>query len=543
MLKFLPNHVRKICRDSADSIRLPHVAVDDRGAVAVIDISGFTALSTRLFREHGNDGAAKLHEAINNPFEKIIGRVYARSGSIVKFAGDAAVACWSDTAASETRRESLLLECLVCCVELLQLFHGKSGPDISSSQAEAAGGVGLHIGIGFGTINHIILGQQEPLEVGEIARREYLITGEAAAEAGEMLGLGTRGQIVLSRGYHDAVMRAMSGLGGSPFSSASFAVGYEASAEHVTIRSSDVEALQLVKRVLGLEHFESGEDDFMSTDDAEFFLSAVQYVESSIARYAIESEQAGNERDARTNPRLRKLKLSLSGARRRSSFLGSDGQDHYSDLRKVSVVFMRFPSISLNLLSPGSKAIHQKTPPSDSDAPTSALGVAQFVAETVIKCIAENGGSLRQLSFDDKGFTALAVWGLRGLAHHRTDAPNALAACLSFADRVRRGGGGSAARHAVGAVDVGVATGTVYAGLIGDERRMDGTVLGATVNLAARLMCIEATAPAEQFGDRDVWIRCDQSTFDAGKGQFEFETTSPHVKLKGEAKRLFPVET
>ncbi|KAI9336632.1 hypothetical protein DFJ73DRAFT_19688 [Zopfochytrium polystomum] len=113
MLKFLPNHVRSICSASSSTpvqLQLPHVAVDDRGAVPVIDMSGgcctkgngwshrrrpgFTQLSSHLTQEHGIDGAAKLVEAINSPFEKIIRRVYARSGSIVKFAGDSAVVCW-----------------------------------------------------------------------------------------------------------------------------------------------------------------------------------------------------------------------------------------------------------------------------------------------------------------------------------------------------------------------------------------------------------------------------------------------------------------
>ncbi|KAI9350543.1 hypothetical protein DFJ73DRAFT_832559 [Zopfochytrium polystomum] len=79
---------------SAPPIRLPLHEVVDGSIVAVIDISGFTQLSTRLFREHGIDGAAKLHEAINRPFERIIRCVCTRSGSIVKFAGDSAVVCW-----------------------------------------------------------------------------------------------------------------------------------------------------------------------------------------------------------------------------------------------------------------------------------------------------------------------------------------------------------------------------------------------------------------------------------------------------------------
>ncbi|KAI9350544.1 hypothetical protein DFJ73DRAFT_390582 [Zopfochytrium polystomum] len=85
----------------------------------------------------------------------------------------------------------------------------------------------------------------------------------------------------------------------------------------------------------------------------------------------------------------------------------------------------------------------------------------------------------------------------------------------------------------MGVVNVGVALGTVYAGLIGNELRMDGTVLGATVNLAARLMCAEMSAGENRSGFADVRVCCDEATFRACHAEFEFDTSRPKLLLKG----------
>ncbi|KAI9334347.1 AAA ATPase domain-containing protein [Zopfochytrium polystomum] len=90
--------------------------------------------------------------------------------------------------------------------------------------------------------------------------------------------------------------------------------------------------------------------------------------------------------------------------------------------------------------------------------------------------------------------------------------------------------------HAIGDVSIGVAFGSVYAGLLGNELRMDGTVLGAAVNLAARLMCLDQpTANEDHVGGEGggVWAYCDVATYEACQDRFKFGEASRVVKLKG----------
>ncbi|EOD24375.1 hypothetical protein EMIHUDRAFT_238613 [Emiliania huxleyi CCMP1516] len=83
------------------------------GALAFIDISGFSRLSELLSERHGAQGAELLQTYINRYFRSLIEAalaspptalqwiVVAHGGDILKFAGDAFIASWrADSAAS-----------------------------------------------------------------------------------------------------------------------------------------------------------------------------------------------------------------------------------------------------------------------------------------------------------------------------------------------------------------------------------------------------------------------------------------------------------
>ncbi|MGD9028715.1 MAG: adenylate/guanylate cyclase domain-containing protein, partial [Anaerolineae bacterium] len=63
-------------------------------AVLFADISGSTELADRLARQ-GSEGAEQLVQLLNCYFERLIAVVTAHGGDIVKFAGDALLACWT----------------------------------------------------------------------------------------------------------------------------------------------------------------------------------------------------------------------------------------------------------------------------------------------------------------------------------------------------------------------------------------------------------------------------------------------------------------
>ncbi len=78
---------------------------------------------------------------------------------------------------------------------------------------------------------------------------------------------------------------------------------------------------------------------------------------------------------------------------------------------------------------------------------------------------------------------------------------------------------------------IGVATGRVFCGLVGNDRRREYTFLGNTVNLAARLMIL-ARDGTESEGKELFSILCDRPTFDAARERAEFEVL-PAQPVKG----------
>ena len=114
---------------------------------------------------------------------------------------------------------------------------------------------------------------------------------------------------------------------------------------------------------------------------------------------------------------------------------------------------------------------------------------------------------------DDKGALLLCAWGLPPMTH--TDDPyRATAAALQLSNAFNDLGVSA---------KVGVTTGKVFAGVIGPPHRCEFSLLGDTVNLAARLMVYQ------QMG----CLQVDQATYDSAKVTgMEFEVLEP-IKVKG----------
>jgi class 3 adenylate cyclase len=121
-------------------------------------------------------------------------------------------------------------------------------------------------------------------------------------------------------------------------------------------------------------------------------------------------------------------------------------------------------------------------------------------------------GTLYQFLMDDKGLTAACGFGLPPLAHE-DDARRATEAAIELRQRLN-------SRNIP--TSVGVATGTVFCGIYGSDTRRQYTVLGNTVNLAARLM---------QAANGSLW--CDEATYQAASApSLQFERHG-EVVLKG----------
>ncbi|MBN1992964.1 MAG: tetratricopeptide repeat protein [Anaerolineae bacterium] len=123
-------------------------------------------------------------------------------------------------------------------------------------------------------------------------------------------------------------------------------------------------------------------------------------------------------------------------------------------------------------------------------------------------------GSLTRLTVDDKGTVFLLLFGAPPYAHE-DDAERAVRCALDLQ--------GLAAEHKL-QLSIGVTTGRVFAGPVGSETRREYTVMGDTVNLAARLMTV--AGPGR--------ICCNYAAYRHSRNQITFETLAP-VQVKGKA--------
>jgi class 3 adenylate cyclase/tetratricopeptide (TPR) repeat protein len=121
-------------------------------------------------------------------------------------------------------------------------------------------------------------------------------------------------------------------------------------------------------------------------------------------------------------------------------------------------------------------------------------------------------GALTRLTVDDKGTVLLILFGAPP-SSHEDDPERALRCALDLQALAERQGLQLA---------IGVTTGRVFAGPVGGDTRREYTVMGDTVNLAARLMI--AVGPGH--------ICCSYETYRSAYGQMKFEHLPP-VEVKG----------
>ena len=168
----------------------------------------------------------------------------------------------------------------------------------------------------------------------------------------------------------------------------------------------------------------------------------------------------------------------------------SAGQARWlAELRRVTIIFVNLPDLG------------SETP----------LREGQEIMKTMQEVIYYFEGSINKLNVDDKGVTLIAVQGLPPLSHED--------------DAVR---GVQTARELKTRLDalnlrnsIGVTTGMVFCGAIGNTLRREYTMMGDVVNLAARLMMASSNE-----------ILCDEATYEAAKESLDFESL-PEILVKG----------
>jgi hypothetical protein len=130
---------------------------------------------------------------------------------------------------------------------------------------------------------------------------------------------------------------------------------------------------------------------------------------------------------------------------------------------------------------------------------------------------------MNKISVDDNGITLVAAFGLPPLSHEDDPARGAQAALM-----IREELNALQVRSAIG-----VTTGRIFCGAIGNQQRREYTIIGNTVNLSARLMTA-AGRQAELVQAVRIPILADRSTYESARNVVEFDVLPPQ-QVKGRA--------
>ncbi|KAI8830559.1 hypothetical protein BJ741DRAFT_652287 [Chytriomyces cf. hyalinus JEL632] len=536
-LSFVPHQLRNT-PEGYQKI-FPKAFGTETGIVAIIDISGYSKLSSHLQEVLGSDSGAKIKELLNPPIEIIIREVHLTGGSIVKFAGDAVIAIWAHTSNSESMTQKMICGSLVCCLNLLDTFrsyfisyeasvvgqlrqnssnHGphnnsnrnttvndKIHTDRSLSRGRASEGrpfnikknadvmkkqaLKIHIGLGFGAAYQVHLGVHQN---STLVRAEMFIAGRALSESGILLGEGKEGDLVFGQHCWDGIKHLVSSEIATHFRQKQTENQFKVT----TINEKDSSLHEFISvlnheiKCFDFSTLDSGSECMPRTirENFESQLSFVlPYLDDALSKTIT---TAISMVDKSVEPAHFEELLQV-----RLNYMLSS----YDQTRSVCVIFIQFHNFSV-----------------DSVYEPYNLQKLQSIMKAIFGAIQTYQGCLRQINCDDKSLTALLVWGLQGFAHEKKEVEYALPAALEISSRLK---------NIIGSMfSIGITSGSVFSGIVGNANRADGTVLGVAVNNAARIMCLPLSRGT---------VICCQETFQNALDLFEFDQSIPPVHLKG----------
>ncbi|CAB9519707.1 cyclase type 10 [Seminavis robusta] len=422
------------------------------GALVFCDISGFSRLSTMLPVE-------AFSNIVHDYFRKIVQQIELHGGDILKFAGDAIIAEWKVTIGSDddntttrTPRQAVYAAAL-CASNLVDCMS-----DVSVKMPEKLTDPQEHvIAVGFGDIV-----QCHP---GDGDRVELLVLGDALRQITEAVNKARLGQVVVSpevaRLLRDVVdiRRPPVGSGGAVTDDENGRVTVIAYKKERFIRVKP-EACKLATSSIQPFHGSSKEavqgcKDFSVANLQELYLRTAPYLHP----VALFHEVSNTEASA----------MAVAESQRRSSFLFHQQQSHLSlaELRDVCTIFIQ-PELPQEWLT-GKDAGNEEA--------LKKLNLIMLIASSEADRFSAH---LRQFIVDDKGLVIIVNFGLRGSTF-----PNQVAErVMPFMDHVK------VLLRSELEIEcrIGTTHGRAYCGLVAPGDRTEYTVLGPSVNLAARLM-------------------------------------------------------
>ncbi len=441
------------------------------------DISGFTALAEALTMRSAH-GSEELTALLNLYFTSMITQLESYGGQVVKFGGDAITALFpadEDYIGLEahTSHEAL-------AGSVLRATYAAVAMQTAMSEFQrhptSAGFIPLKLKIGIGAGRVIAAHVGGIFETWGLDTWEYVIAGDAITQATDAEDDAEPGMVILSPA-------AAALLEGTPPPEAPLVVWPRGEQESETTALPYPRPLRSLPRLLDWENLPP--DALQKTEK---LMSA--YVPAAITTRLVAGQQA----------------------------------DWLAELRRMTAMFVGVGGFDYNR--------------------SETINHLQTFVQAVQAIVHRYEGSINKLTVDDKGTVLLILFGEPPLSHE--DDPLRALICAQEIQALTIYGRAKGARytsiaHADEVTDphnpiqglrlsIGITTDTVFAGPVGSPSRREYTVIGDSVNLAARLM--QAAKPGE--------ILCDHKTYAEAQKQWSLELLPPlTVKGKTQPVRVY----
>ncbi|KAI9138494.1 nucleotide cyclase [Paraphysoderma sedebokerense] len=465
--RLIPNFVSKHVRQYVDHLvsenklsNAKPIALEGFAAVVMADVSGYSTL-TSFLADRGPDGTEILSRIMKEYVDKIIQIISLHGGDIVKFVGDAVLFYWSlndkpgTPIENDPRRKGfLVIKACECCLDLLKKLKNYQVVIPPSSKDKTGQPttkeLKIHLGVGAGRIFDVHVG-------GEPGRWEHFIVGDAMEQLATVLDLAKAGQLAVSKRAFELI-RNLVHVGMLDFDSFDTKKCYilnkfDRSALKFPEENYDTDALDLEASIFAPPTTAS-----LSSRNFEHYKL---YVNES-ALFKLESD----------------IKSS-------SPFQLNQGVSHLmslNELRQVTTVFIKVGSLSFK----------------------EALAKCQRAMTLVQVALRKHEGILRQFHVDDKGAIILAFFGLPPLSHNN-DALQGIQAGLEICEGFNKEDAD---------FSVGITTGVISIGGVGNSLRTEYALMGDSINMAARLMCLKAAENS---------IICDERSYLLCQREFDFD--------------------
>ncbi|RKO96432.1 hypothetical protein CXG81DRAFT_10567, partial [Caulochytrium protostelioides] len=301
---------------------------------------------------------------------------------------------------------------------------------------------------------------------GNPGRWEHFIAGDAVSQLSHVLDLAKAGELAMS---HQA-LKFFSGV---------------VNIDTVNIGDYDKRCIILH----GLENAKRKISAPSPKEDEDLALWEIAPVEANVELYKKFINQSA----------LYKLQADINQCRLFRAESGLHGLLSLHELRQVTTVFIKLGSLS-----------RWET--------KEQLVEAQEAMNIVQAALNRYEGSLRQFHVDDKGATILCFFGLPPLAHEN-DAEYGIKAAMEICEEFK---------IIFSDFSIGMTTGIVSTGGVGNAIRTEYAVMGDSINMAARLMC---------HPEAHLSILVDQRSFNLCERILHFDSLG-EVKVKGKTRPI-----